>query len=120
MRIRRNDSNNDWCFGSSQADFLVDNNLGVAQNIKTKLQEWKNDFFGNLQAGIDWRVRLGLKGQRKELDADIKKVITSIKEVMALTKYESYYNDREYTVTLECYTIYSELPLTIQTTIEGI
>lgn len=44
MRIHRNTVDNDWQFGHSQADFLVDCHAGVIQNIKTKLQEWKYNF----------------------------------------------------------------------------
>lgn len=120
MRIRRNDKNNDWCFGYSQTDFFVDNNLGVAQNIKTKFQEWKNDFFANLQAGIDWRTRLGKRNQRKLLDEDVQNLITSIDEVLSLTKYETYLNDREYRIEFECYTIYSQQPLVDTLTVEGL
>lgn len=118
MRIRRNDSNNDWCFGHSQADFMIDNNLGVAQNIKTKLQEWKNDFFANLQAGIDYRTRLGNRKQKELLNTDIKTIITNVDEVIALTEYNSYLSDREITVNFSCITIYSQQHLTLSVSIE--
>lgn len=108
MRIHRNTVDNDWQFGHSQADFLVDCHAGVIQNIKTKLQEWKYNFFGNLQAGIDYRTRLGKRGQRQNLDTDIKDIITSPDEVLALTKYESFVNDRELTANFSIYDMYSQ------------
>lgn len=111
MKIHKNNSNNDWCFGNSQADFLIDNNLGVAQNIKTKLQEWKYNFFANLEAGINYRLRLGKRGERQNLDFDIQTIIASVEEVVSITKYESLVNDRVLNVNFSVYTIYSEYPI---------
>ena len=74
MQIRNNDTNNDWQFGHSQSDYIT-GNAGVMLNLKTKFNEWKRDCFFNLQAGIDWRLRLGQKGQRLALDQDIKDLI---------------------------------------------
>ena len=118
MKIRKNDKNNDWCFGNSQADFLINNNNAVAQDLKTKLQEWQNDFFANLKAGIDWQTRLGYRKQKTLLDKDIKAIITNNESVLILSSFTSNVRDREYFLSFSVYTIYSELPITIEINIE--
>jgi len=118
MKIRKNDRNNDWCFGNSQADFLIDNNNAIAQDLKTKLQEWKFDFFANLQSGIDWRTRLGYRNQKTLLDRDIKTIITNNENVLILSSYSSEVKDRSFFLSFSVYTIYSELPITIEINIE--
>lgn len=118
MRIHKNDNNNDWQFGHSQADFLVDCNAAVAQNIKTKLQEWKYNFFGNRSAGIDYKRFLGQRGQRRLLDDAIKDVILSIDEVLALTKYESLLNDRELALNFAIFSIFSQREQQVQFKVE--
>lgn len=97
MRIRKNDRNNDWTFGNSQNTFFVDNSVAVAQDLKTKIQEWKGDFFANLQAGIDWKTRLGYRGQKAQLDKDLQKIITDNENVISLNSFESYVDGRTYT-----------------------
>lgn len=118
MRIRRNDFNNDWCFGHSEADIIKDNNIGVAQNIKTKLQEWKYNFFANFEAGIDWRTRLGEHKQKNLLEQDIINIIYSIEEVLEIFNFESLIDDRQLSISFECYTIYSQQPTLIEVSIE--
>ena len=118
MQIRNNTEQNDWTFGQGKSNYIT-GNAGVALNIKTKINEWKNDCFFNLQAGIDWRTRLGSKNQRTLLDTDIQNIITSIPEVLALTEYQSFVNDRAYTADFTVFTIYSETPYTDTVSLEG-
>ena len=119
MRIHKNDNFNDWNFGHSSADILTDNSLAVAQNIKTRLQEWKYNFFANMTAGIDYRTRLGQKGQKEALDNDIKEIISNTEGVLSLETYEGYLNDRTYTVHFSYYDMYSPEILTSEVTING-
>ena len=118
MQIRNNTEDNDFVFGHGKSDYIT-GHAGVALNIKTKINEWKRDCFFNLQAGIDWRTRLGSKNQRALLDTDIQNIITSIPEVLALTEFESFVNDREYTADFTYYDIYSETPYTDTVSLEG-
>lgn len=107
MKIRKNDQNNDWLFGYSKATYYIDNATGVAQKIKTRLLEWTNDCFFNKPAGIDYRVRMGQRGQRSALDADIKRIIEGVEEVVALIEYNSSLYDRDLKVDFSVYHIYS-------------
>jgi hypothetical protein len=117
MRIRNNTEQNDWTFGHGKSDYIT-GHAGVALNIKTKINEWKRDCFFNLQAGIDWRTRLGSKNQRELLDTDVQNIIISIPEVLALTEYQSIINDRAYTADFTYYDIYSETPYTDTVSLE--
>ena len=117
MQIRNNTTENDWTFGHGKSDYIT-GNAGVGLNIKTKINEWKRDCFFNLQAGIDWRTRLGSKNQRQLLDTDIQNIITGIDEVLALTAFESFVTDRAYTADFTIYTIYSETPYSDTVTLE--
>lgn len=107
MKIRNLDKDSDWAFGKSKSNYIT-GNAGVALNIKTKLLEWKNDCFFNLPAGIDWRTRMGMKKQKELLDEDIKNIIVGVDEVITLNEFESYVEEREYTLRFNITTIYSE------------
>lgn len=119
MQIRKNDSNGDWLFGHSSTDILSDNSLAVAQHIKTRLQEWKYDFFANMLAGIDYRTRLGYKNQKELLDNDIKEIIANTEGVISLESFESYLYDRDYTVNFTYYDIFSQNLLNNEVIING-
>ena len=119
MRIRKNDKNNDWNFGHAEIDFLTDNSLAVAQNIKTRLQEWKYDFFANFTGGVDYRTYLGYKGQRNTLDNAIKTVITETVGVISLETYEGFLDDRDYRVEFSYYDVYSQNINTQEVTINA-
>jgi len=60
--MRAIDANNDWMFGAGLNNY-VSNQAYVAQDIKTRLQEWLGDCFYNINAGIDWGNLLGSKNQ---------------------------------------------------------
>ena len=120
MRIRKNDKDGDWVFGNSGTTFYVDNKLAVAQKIKTRLLEWVGDCFFNQPAGIDYRVRMGQRGQRALLDEDIRRVITETEEVILLSAYSSSLYDRSLVVDFSVYHIYSDTVYTDSITLQGV
>jgi hypothetical protein len=83
MIMQMLDTNGDWTF-----DFQSNNNNVVAQNITTRLKEWKNDCFFNNDAGIDWLRRLD-KNQQDGLVADIKVTIQQTDGVSQLLELTS-------------------------------
>lgn len=113
LKIRANKKDNDWSFGNASTNFYEDNYLAVEQDIKTSLQEWKYDWFADLEAGIDWKTRLGSKNQRQLLDEDIQNLIISKTYVLALKDFESFVNERSYTAQFTINHIFSDNPLTI-------
>lgn len=107
--IRRLDNYDDWCFGRGKADY-ANKNDGVAFNVKTRLREWKYNWFNDYERGIDWRTRLGSKTQKIALDSDIKQVIEETEGVLSIRSLESSLNvsDRSYTASISIDTIYGE------------
>ena len=120
MKIRRNDDNGDWLFGYSDATYCIDNAIGVAQKVKTRLLEWVDDCFFNRSAGINYRVRMGQRGQRAALDDDIKRIITETEEVVALVEYNSSLYDRDLRVDFSVYHIYSDQLYSDSITLQGV
>ena len=59
----------DWTFGHGLSDIAIDLDA-IALNITAKLREWKGNCFFNLDAGIDWRLRLD-KNQQDSLISDM-------------------------------------------------
>lgn len=109
MIIRKNDSNNDWTFGYSETDYLSGSNA-VALDIKTDLQEWKNNCIFAMDAGIAYDIRLGYKGQKKLLDEDIKQIILNNKNVVSLNTFESTLNEnRKYKADFSYTDIYNNV-----------
>ncbi len=64
MIIRAIDNNNDWKFGQGIESY----NFGQAalgENIKTRIQEFINNCWFNMNAGIDWFTYFGIPGQKQ-------------------------------------------------------
>ena len=88
------DTNGDWTM-----DFQKDNNNVIAQNITTRLKEWKNDCFFNNDAGIDWLNRLD-KNQQDGLIADIRVVIQQTDGVSQLLELNNDLNTETRKITI--------------------
>lgn len=80
-RVRSLDENHDWNFGSGKQSYLLDNEA-VAQNVQTRLYEFLNDCFFNMEAGIDWIRLLGTKDTEDEIVLSCKAVILETPEVV--------------------------------------
>jgi hypothetical protein len=53
MSIRAIDQNGDWVFGQGRSSYLTAQ-PAIAQDVKTRLLFFKNDFFAALAFGVDW------------------------------------------------------------------
>lgn len=113
LKVRVNKNNNDWTFGNASTNFYIDNPQAVEQDIKTSLQEWKYDWFADLEVGIDWKTRLGSKNQRQLLDEDIQNLVSNKFYVLTIEDFESFVSDRTYTAQFTITHIFNNQPLTI-------
>ena len=95
MKFRNLDENHDWTFGRGLSNY-TDRNNAIKLNIKTRLLSWLNDCFFAQDEGIDWYNRLGKKGQRALLEADIKKTIIESEDVTAVIKISTSLDDRDW------------------------
>lgn len=96
-----------WRFGQGLSCYKTEQNA-IEQDVYCALLEWKNDCFFDLEAGIDWRTRLGSKNQKELLDVDIVNIIENRYGVLSVTDFVSNVIDRVYTCQCEVFTIFSE------------
>ena len=82
MIIRNLDSNHDWTFGNSQANYLRDD-AATLLNIQTRLLSFLNNCFWALDEGIDWWTRLN-RGQEENLENDIQNIILQTPNVASV------------------------------------
>lgn len=105
MIIRANDSQNDWIYGLGANAYKV-NNDAIAQDIKTKIQEWYGDCFFNMIAGIDWLNRFN-DGNSARLEQEINSLILKINGVVNVNNILLDLTDRNFTVSYDVQTVYS-------------
>lgn len=73
MRFRGIDANGDWVFGKGRNSYLRDNEA-LMMNIRTRLLEFLNDCFWDMEKGIDWWTLMGGKDLKKIL-VDVQRTI---------------------------------------------
>ena len=112
--VRKNENGQEeFCFGHGYTDYKHDISC-VEQDIETALQEFKNDCFFDLEAGIDWKARLGYHNQKEYLDEDIQNTILARNGVINIIDFNSNIIDRIYNCQIKVLTIYSDEELSIQ------
>jgi hypothetical protein len=109
MIVRALDENNDWTFGKGRNNYYRDQDA-IAQNIKTRLQEFLGNCFFNLPAGIDWWNLLGSKNQLG-LELAVRTTILNTAFVSAIVKLEVALNPvtRLITMTYTVETAYTKI-----------
>lgn len=105
MIIRGIDINGDWEFGKGKNSYKTQQDA-IAQDIQTKIYEWKNDCFFNQNAGIDWINRLD-KYQESNLVEEIRTLIVKCFGVVALNDFNYTLQDRQIKINYNIETIYS-------------
>ena len=112
--IRRNENGQEeFCFGHGFTDYKKELAY-VCQDIETALYEFKNDCFFDLEAGIDWKARLGYYGQKEYLDEEIQQIVSNRIGVINIVNFDSNIIDRVYICTIEVLTVYSDETLKIE------
>jgi hypothetical protein len=66
MIIRALDTAGDWTFGQGKQNYLF-SWKAINQNIQTRLLEFFNNAFWNMNAGADWPRLLGTPGTKQEI-----------------------------------------------------
>lgn len=106
MRVRAIDKDNDWTFGAGKQSYKVDAEA-ISQNVKTRLQSFRGDFFWNTEEGIDW-FNLLEKGRQAELERALRVTVLTTEGVVAINSFEAIVNGRELNVSYNIKTIYSQ------------
>jgi len=107
MRVRRVDDNGDWVFGKSSADYMSDSDA-ISQNVKTRIKSFKNDWFLDVEAEIDWFALLGAKGTKKEIEREVERVVLDTDGVTRVDYIEIIVDSREATILLSYTNIYDK------------
>lgn len=108
MRVAGLDSNDDWVFGKGKASYKVQSKA-VLQNIKTRLKSFTDDWFLNIEDGIDWITLLGSKGNEDRIKREIEKTILQTDGVVAIINFNTVLADRNLSVKIKYIDVYSEI-----------
>lgn len=98
MRFRALDENGDWTFGKGRNNYLKDNQA-LMLNIKTRLLEFLNDCFWDMDKGIDWWTLLGGKNLKSIL-VDVQRTILRSYQVKKIVKLDYKLDNRSLRIEL--------------------
>lgn len=117
MRYRKLDNAGDFRLGHGEADYFVDDALGVAQAVKTRLALLSGEWFLDLTEGTPYATHVWGKHTRETYDPILRRRILQTQGVQTLVSYESTWDaeTRRLTVVAEIDTVYG--PATVAATL---
>jgi len=74
MSVSRLDSDGDWTFGQGLAGYISGLNE-IKQNVVTRIQSFKNDWFLDTDAEIDWFNLLSNRNTEESTKAQLSKTV---------------------------------------------
>jgi len=87
MRVAGITSEGDWIFGRNKASYKT-KSKAISQNVVTRLRSFKNDWFLDVEAGIDWVDILSSKGNTGEIKIAVEKSVLQTVGVKSISKLE--------------------------------
>ena len=96
MRFRNLDSKGDWTFGKGRNSYVKDNQA-LMLNIKTRLLEFYQDCFFDMEKGIDWWTLMGGKDLKRVL-VDVQRTILESYQVKRIVSLDYALNNRALTI----------------------
>jgi hypothetical protein len=108
MIIRALDVNGDWTFGLGKQNYLFDQKA-IIQNIRTRLYEFLNNAFWNMNSGADWPRLLGTPGTKQEIVLTCRAIILQSYGVNSVNSISATYygNTRNIIISYNINTIYT-------------
>jgi hypothetical protein len=87
---------NDWHLDATGNLAVVQGAEAVGQHVRQRIMAWKNEWFLNPEAGVDWtRYVLGRPPSEREIaEATIKREILATPGVVSILAFESEYDRR--------------------------
>lgn len=115
MRVRKQDANGDMVFGHSATDYYLNDPVGVAQVVSTRLRLWLGQWFLARTDGMPWLTKVIGKYTEDTRDAAITARIFGSPGVKSIASYQSQLNrdTRDFDVTAYINTDYG--PAQVQT-----
>lgn len=108
MAVRANTKDGDWKFGRGLADYIKDADE-IEQNLRTRILSFKNDWFLDVDANIDWLTLLGSRNKQDEIKREVERVALTTAGVVRITLLELTVTNREASVQLSVVTIFDTL-----------
>ncbi len=105
--IRQIDENGDWIFGNGRNSYLINENA-VAQNLQSRILEYRNDWFANYNAGVDYDFLLTNKETQSELETSIRKIILETQDVQSIINFFAEKIERSLNIRVNVTTLYSQ------------
>lgn len=100
--------NQDWTFGKGLANYVTDNNA-INQNVSTRLKSFKNDWFLDTEANIDWLNILGNKNNQGIIESEVRRVTLATEGVLTIDNFNILeINNRNVTIEIEYTTIFDQ------------
>jgi hypothetical protein len=84
MKVRRIDSDGDWTFGQGLANYACGSEA-IRQNVTTRIKSFKNDWFLDYGAEIDWFNILANKNNEKTILREVSRVTLGTAGVARIT-----------------------------------
>ena len=87
MRVRRIDENGDWTFGQGLLNYAKDNEA-VAQNVKTRIKSFRNDWILDITANIDWFTLMSSRNNEETILSEVRRVCKATYGVQSVNAVE--------------------------------
>lgn len=111
------DKNHDWTFGNGLNNYKTGDDE-IAQNVKTRLLSFENDWYLDEGAEIDWLTLLGQKNNKKAIEEEVYRVTMATDGVLRVNRVEVTVANRSASIIVEFDTINNE-KLTSEVTVNG-
>lgn len=111
------DKAHDWQFGNGLNNYKTGDDE-IAQNVKTRLLSFRNDWFLDEDAEIDWLTLLGQKNNKSAIEAEVERVTQETDGVLRVNRVEVTVENRNASIVVEFDTINKE-NITSEVSING-
>jgi hypothetical protein len=113
MRVRAQDANGDYTFGSGSNNFLVNSPQAVLQCVETALSLFQGTWFLDKTAGMPWNTQVLGFNTQSLYDTAIQNTIRGVQGVTGISSYSSSLNKqtRELSVTAVITTAFGDAVL---------
>lgn len=114
MRVRAQDQNGDYTFGSGSGNFLVNSPQAVVQCVVTALELFQGEWFLDKTAGMPWKTEVLGFNTQSLYDNAVQTVIRGVQGVIGITSYHSSLNTetRELSIVAQIATAFGNTSLT--------
>ncbi len=109
MKVAGLSPTGDFVFGRGKASYITDSEA-VAQNVVTRLREFRQDWFADVQRGINWIGLLGSRNTQKQIENAVRATVLQTQGVASLDDFSLTVNRqaRHATISVTYTDIYSQ------------